>query len=159
MTGISPLASIPHPCAWQASLPIFGMGMRTRFVRILQCRTRTSVFDIGVISTNKKEASLRCLFLIGGDDGNRTRVQKPLDITFSVGSLSFGISRFPTPVNRLQELVALLCMTDTSANSRYMFTTDLTHGGSRSPHPRYGRLKSRVTAYAARATVLLSFII
>ena len=111
-----------------------------------------------VISTNRKEASLRCLFSIGGDDGNRTRVQKPLDITFSVGSLSFEISRFPTPTNRLRGLVALLCMTDTSANSRCMFTTDLTHGGSRSPHPRYGWLKSHVTAYAARATVLLSFI-
>ena len=28
---------------------------------------------------------------IGGGDGNRTRVQKPLHMTFSVGSLSFEI--------------------------------------------------------------------
>ncbi len=53
--------------------------------------------------------------------------------------------------------VALLCMIDTRAKSRFMFTTDLTHGGSRSPHPRYGRFYNRVTAYAARATLLLSF--
>ena len=36
-------------------------------------------------------------------------------------------------------LVALLCLTDTRAKSRFRFTTNLTHGGSRSPHPRYGR--------------------
>ena len=36
-------------------------------------------------------------------------------------------------------LVALLCLTDTRANSRFRCTTKLTHGGSRSPHPRYGR--------------------
>ena len=35
--------------------------------------------------------------------------------------------------------VALLCLTDTRAKSRFKFTTNLTHGGSRSPHPRYGR--------------------
>ena len=62
------------------------------------------------------------------------------------------------PRDRPLSWVALFCLTDTRAKSRFKFTTDLTHGGSRSPHPRYGRLKSRVTAYAARATVLLSFI-
>ena len=36
-------------------------------------------------------------------------------------------------------LVALWCLTDTRAKSRFKFTTNLTHGGSRSPHPRYGR--------------------
>ena len=36
-------------------------------------------------------------------------------------------------------LVALLCLTDTRAKSRFRCTTNLTHGGSRSPHPRYGR--------------------
>ena len=29
-TGISPLANIPSPCAWKASFPIFGRGMRTQ---------------------------------------------------------------------------------------------------------------------------------
>lgn len=36
-------------------------------------------------------------------------------------------------------LVALLCLIDTRAKSRFRCTTNLTHGGSRSPHPRYGR--------------------
>ncbi len=30
MTGISPLANMPTLFAWQASLPIFGRGKRTR---------------------------------------------------------------------------------------------------------------------------------
>ena len=63
------------------------------------------------------------------------------------------------PNDRLTYWVAILCMTDSMAKDRCMFTTNLTHGGSRSPHPRYGRHYCRVTAYAARATVLLSFII
>ena len=29
--GISPVANIPSPCAWQASLSIFGRGMRSGF--------------------------------------------------------------------------------------------------------------------------------
>ena len=29
-TGISPLANIPSPCAWKASFPLFGRGMRTQ---------------------------------------------------------------------------------------------------------------------------------
>ena len=96
-------------------------------------------------------------FIFGGTDGSRTRVQKPLDITFSVGSHSTEIPAEHAE-GQARSLVAFLCMTVTKAKSRFMFTTDLTHGGSRSPHPRYGRLKSRITAYAARATVLLSFI-
>ena len=35
--------------------------------------------------------------------------------------------------------VAFLCVTDTKAKSRFTCTTDLTHGESRSPLPRYGR--------------------
>ena len=53
--------------------------------------------------------------------------------------------------------VALWCVTDARANSRFTCTTDLTHGGGRSPPSRYGRHYCRVTAYAARATLLLSF--
>ena len=63
------------------------------------------------------------------------------------------------PNDRLAYRVAILCMTDSMAKGRCMFTTNLTHGGSRSPHPRYGRHYCRITAYAARATLLLSFII
>ena len=104
----------------------------------------------------KKQVFVQYTF--GGDDGNRTRVQKPLDITFSVGSQSI---RIPTSERRVTGFRqgSLLMHDRYKGNSRFMFTTDLTHGGSRSPHPRYGRLKSRVTAYAARATELLSFII
>ena len=49
--------------------------------------------------------------------------------------------RFPSVIADRQAMtsVAFLCLTDTKANSRFRFTTDLTHGGSRSPHPRYGR--------------------
>ncbi len=96
--------------------------------------------------------------LFGGTDGNRTRVQRPLIITFSVGSLSFTIPEIrrrktgfffgsPFMLDRYRD------------NSRYKFTTDLTHGESRSPLPRYGRHYCRITAYAARATLVLSFII
>ncbi len=74
----------------------------------------------------------------GGDDGNRTRVQKPLDITFSVGSQSFEIPRYKRRVTGF--LSGSPLMHDRyKSNSRFMFTTDLTHGESRSPLSRYGR--------------------
>ena len=51
--------------------------------------------SIAVFGSNrhrqKKKAPERVLFSFGGGDGNRTRVRKPLDMTFSVGSLFFGI--------------------------------------------------------------------
>jgi hypothetical protein len=45
-------------------------------------------------------------------------------------------------------------------DSRFTCTTNLTHGASRSPLTRYGRHNwAASAAYAAIATVLLSFII
>ena len=41
--------------------------------------------------------------------------------------------------DRLHPQVAIFCMTDSMAKGRCMFTTDLTHGESRSPLSRYGR--------------------
>ena len=67
----------------------------------------------------------RCGFVrvrYGGGDGNRTRVQKPLDMTFSVGSLSFFISRAGTSANRLSFAVALFCLTGSRAKDRCKFT-------------------------------------
>ena len=44
---------------------------------------------------DKKDDGKRIIFhrLFGGTGGNRTRVQKPLDITFSVGIHSIRIPR------------------------------------------------------------------
>ena len=58
----------------------------------------------------------------GGGDGNRTRVQKPVDMTFSVGSLSFRNSRAGASANRLSFAVALLCLIGSRAKDRCKFT-------------------------------------
>ena len=81
----------------------------------------------------------------GGADGNRTRVQKPVDMTFSADSHSFKISPRGAPGDRLSGRVALFSMTDARAKYRCMFTTHLTHGRSRSPLRRYGRHENAAT--------------
>ena len=43
------------------------------------------------VAVHNKRAPIGRPFVMNGDDGNRTRVQKPLDITFSVGSQSIKI--------------------------------------------------------------------
>ena len=55
--------------------------MRTRIKRFAFERVR--------VLHQKEEDAMRRPLLFGGDDGNRTRVQKPLDVTFSVGSRLF----------------------------------------------------------------------
>ncbi len=62
----------------------------------------------------------------GGGDGNRTRVQKPLDMTFSVGSLSFENSPAGASANRLSFRVALLCLIGSRAKGRCKFTANMT---------------------------------
>ncbi len=86
-----------------------------------------------------------CPLLFGGADGNRTRVQKPVDMTFSADSHSFEISPRGAPGDRLSGRVALFSMTDARAKYRCMFTTHLTHGRSRSPLRRYGRHENAAT--------------
>ena len=81
----------------------------------------------------------------GGADGNRTRVQKPVDMTFSADSHSFEISPRGAPGDRLSGRVALFSMTDVRAKYRCMCTTHLTHGRSRSPLRRYGRHENATT--------------
>ena len=85
----------------------------------------------------KKVVSYRYDFF-GGDDGNWTRVQKPLNITFSVGSQSIKI---PTSERRVtgSPQGSFLMHDRYKSNSRFTCTTDLTHGESRSPLSRYGR--------------------
>ena len=148
-------AANTHPIrAWSLGANKVRLLALTKFYAIVGSASGFFVVD----STNRKGTHFGVPFVIGGDDGNRTRVQKPLDITFSVGSQSIRIPASERRVTGFRQGSPL--MHDRyKGNSRFMFTTDLTHGGSRSPHPRYGRLKSRVTAYAARATELLSFII
>ena len=146
------------------ALPALAGFHRVRIPLAVYCvirrvRPTNSKYTIA-FAMDKKDDGKRIIFhrLFGGDDENRTRVQKPLDITFSVGSQSIII---PTSKRRLtgSHQGSLLMHDRYKGNSRFMFTTNLTHGESRSTHSRYGRLKSRITAYAARATVLLSFII
>lgn len=86
-----------------------------------------------------------CPLLFGGADGNRTRVQKPVYMTFSADSHSFKISPRGAPGDRLSGRVALFSMTDARAKYRCMFTTHLTHGRSRSPLRRYGRHENAAT--------------
>ena len=89
---------------------------------------------------DKKDDGKRIIFhrLFGGDDGSRTRVQKPLDMTFSVDSRSFESPRFLRRATG--SITGSRLMRDRySGNSRFTCTTDLTHGVSRSPLTRYGR--------------------
>ncbi len=58
----------------------------------------------------------------GGGDGNRTRVQKSVDMTFSVGSLSFKNFRAGASANRPSFAVALLCLIGSRAKDRCKFT-------------------------------------
>ncbi len=74
----------------------------------------------------------------GGSDENRTRVQRLIHTTFSVGSQSIG---FPTSERRLtgSHQGSFFMRDRYKSNSRFTCTTDLTHGESRSPLSRYGR--------------------
>ena len=62
---------------------------------------------------NWKNDKSKLVVFSGGADGNWTRVQRPLDITFSVGSQSIKASLIATPTDRLRISVSSLCMTDT----------------------------------------------
>ena len=74
----------------------------------------------------------------GGSDENRTRVQRLIHTTFSVGSQSINL---PASERRLTgSRQGSFFMRDRyKSNSRFTCTTHLTHGESRSPLPRYGR--------------------
>ncbi len=86
----------------------------------------------------KKFDKSKLVEFFGGTDGNRTRVQKPIHTTFSVGSQSIG---FPASECRLTgSRQGSFFMRDRyKSNFRCTCTTDLTHGESRSPLSRYGR--------------------
>ena len=103
----------------------------------------------------------------GGGDGSRTHVRKPLDTTFSVGSLLFV---FPDGgANRHVSSSGSTFLPDRfKCNRRCRFTAHLTLGpGSRYSREERVTLGSRHRLYftlsrktqAAIATVLLSFII
>ena len=94
----------------------------------------------------------------GGTDGNWTRVRRPLDITFSVGSQSIEIPASGCRVTGFRQ-GSFLMRDRYRSNSRFTCTTNLTHGLGRSPPKRYGRLMPQHAAYAATANLLLSFII
>ena len=59
--------------------------------RFFELRAMQSIAVFGSNHHRQTEKSARKerFFLFGGGDGSRTRVRKPLDMTFSVGSLFF----------------------------------------------------------------------
>lgn len=137
---------------WQTSLPISERQIRTRFaprlsankvrlrtlVKVLYLVHSASEFDRRALS-NRKWHPLRCHFLFdGGSDENRTRVQKSIHTTFSVGSQSIEIPASERRVTGFPQGSFLMRDRYTS-DSRFTCTTNLTHGVSRSPLTRYGR--------------------
>ena len=82
------------------SLASFFLASVTHFEKtVINCffSFTRAMQSIAVFASNrhrqKKKTPGWVLFSFGGGDGNRTRVRKPLDITFSVGSLFFEIPR------------------------------------------------------------------
>ncbi len=71
------------------------------------------------------------------------------------GQLIFYYSLSGTPTSWLAFKVSLLCLIGSRENRRCKFTTDLTHGRSRSPLLRYGRHYCRVTALGCKCNSIV----
>ena len=128
--------NILTPCALKVNFQIYGRRMRTRFAPRKLAR---AIPTHGQMNQKQKSTPQEgALLFFGGSDENRTRVQRFIDITFSVGSQSI---RFPTSGCRVTGFRqgSSLMRDRYKSNSRFTCTTDLTHGGGRSPPSRYGR--------------------
>ena len=128
--------NILTPCVLKVNFQIYGRRMRTRFAPRKTCASDP---DAWADEPKTKEHPARGRsFVFGGSDENRTRVQRFIDITFSVGSQSI---KFPTSGCRVTGFRqgSFLMRDRYKSNSRFTCTTNLTHGGGRSPPSRYGR--------------------